>query len=52
MKSVITVEFKEKSQPSSFIRHCYNMSKAQVIDVYGLNDDDIEWYKFIEDETI
>lgn len=52
MKSVLTVEFKEKGKSKTFLCHCYNMTKEQAIDAYGLNDEDIEWYKFIEDETL
>lgn len=47
-KSVIKVEFKETYMPKSVVRECYNMTKEQIIEVYGLNSCDIEWYKFID----
>ena len=42
------VEFKETYMPHSVKRACVNMTKKQIIDTYGLNNPDIEWYKFIE----
>lgn len=45
----ITVEFKESYMPHSVKRTCVNMTKKQVIEQYGLNSSDIEWYKFIEE---
>ena len=45
----ITVEFKESYMPHSVRRICYNMTKEQIIEQYGLNNSDIEWYKFIEE---
>lgn len=47
-KSVIKVEFKETYMPKSVIRECANMTKEQVIEMYDLNNSDIEWYKFID----
>lgn len=48
----ITVEFKESYMPHSVKRTCVNMTKKQVIEQYGLNSSDIEWYKFIEEQLI
>ena len=45
----ITVEFKETYMPHSVKRTCYNMTKKQIIEQYGLDNSDIEWYKFIEE---
>ena len=45
----ITVEFKESYMPHSVKRTCVNMTKNQIIEQYGLNSMDIEWYKFIEE---
>ena len=45
----ITVEFKESYMPHSVKRTCTNMTKKQIIEQYGLNNSDIEWYKFIEE---
>lgn len=43
----ITVQFKEKYMDKPVTRTCVNMTKEQVINVYGLNEHDIEWYKFL-----
>lgn len=43
---MITVEFKESYMPNSVERTCSNMTEAQIIELYGLNNPDIEWYKF------
>ena len=43
----IKVQFKEKYMDKSVIRTCVNMTKQQVINIYGLNESDIEWYKFV-----
>lgn len=43
----ITVQFKEKYMDKPVTRTCVNMTKEQVINVYGLNEPDIEWYKFL-----
>ena len=45
----IVVEFKETYMPHSVKRTCVNMTKKQIIDMYGLNEPEIEWYKFIEE---
>ena len=49
MENNIIVEFKETYMPHSVKRTCVNMTKKQIIDTYGLNNPDIEWYKFIEE---
>lgn len=46
--NTITVRFKETYMPHAVERTCVNMTKQQVINVYGLNDPDIEWYEFID----
>lgn len=43
----IKVQFKEKYMDKSVIRTCVNMTKQQVINIYGLNESDIEWFKFV-----
>ena len=48
MKNKTIVEFKEIYTPHSVRMSCYNMTKEQIINLYGLNSSDIEWYKFIE----
>ena len=45
----ITVKFKESHMPHSVKRTCVNMTKKQIIEQYGLDNPDIEWYKFIEE---
>lgn len=44
---MIRVEFKEKYNVNSVTRTCQNMTKEQVIEIYDLNNPDIEWYKFL-----
>lgn len=44
---MIKVEFKEVYMPHSVVRECHNMTKEQVIEIYGLDRSDIEWYKFL-----
>lgn len=34
--------------PKPVERECTNMTKEQVIEMYGLNESDIEWYEFID----
>ena len=46
-KNKIVVQFKESYMPHSVTRECSNMTKEQVVDMYGLNNPDIEWYKFL-----
>lgn len=46
--NTITVRFKETYMPHAVERTCVNMTKQQVINIYGLNDPDIEWYEFID----
>lgn len=43
----ITVRFKESYMDHPVERTCTNMTREQVIDIYSLNDPDIEWYEFI-----
>lgn len=47
----ITVEFKERYMKTPVRRTCYNMTRKQVIELYGLKEPDIEWYKFIDPES-
>ena len=42
------VQFKETYMPKPVIRECVNMTKEQIIEMYDLESDDIEWYKFLE----
>lgn len=42
------VEFKETYMPHSVTRECYVSSREEVIKIYELNNDDIEWYKIKE----
>lgn len=42
------VEFKEIYMEKPVIRECINMTKEQVIEMYGLEEGDIEWYKFLD----
>lgn len=44
---MIRVEFKEKYNTHSVTRTCQNTTKEQVIEIYDLNNPDIEWYKFL-----
>lgn len=43
----ITVRFKEAYMNHPVERTCMNMTREQVIDIYNLDDPDIEWYEFI-----
>ena len=47
-KNTIKVIFKETYMPNPVERECVNMTKTEVIKIYGLNEPDIEWYKFID----
>lgn len=44
----VTVQFKEAYMPRPVTRTCVNMTRAQVIEKYNLNGDDIEWFKFLD----
>lgn len=44
----IRVEFKERYMECSVIRECIGMTEQQVIDRYGLQSPDIEWYRFLD----
>lgn len=46
MSNTITVTFKETYMPKPVTRTCVNMTREQVIQTYGLDGSDIEWYKF------
>lgn len=48
----ITVEFMERYMGTPVTRTCYNMTREQIIELYGLNEPDIEWYKFIRQDTV
>ena len=48
--SEIVVEFKEVYMPHPVKRLCINMTREDVIKAYGLDEGDIEWYRFIEEE--
>jgi len=43
----ITVRFKETYMTHPVERTCTNMTRDQVMDIYNLDDPDIEWYEFI-----
>lgn len=43
-----TVEFKELYMDKPVTRTCVNMTRQQVIECYGLEDPDIELYRFID----
>ena len=45
-ENIITVTFKEKYMDEPVTRVCGNMSKEEVIRIYGLDQPDIEWYRF------
>lgn len=45
----ITVQFKETYMPHPVKRTCVNMTKEEVIEIYGLDEPSIEWYKFLDD---
>ena len=42
------VTFKESYMPHEVERTCVVPSKKDVIDIYGLEEKDIEWYKIEE----
>jgi len=44
------VIFKEEYKAKPVTRTCTNMSKEEIIKIYDLDNPDIEWYKFVEDE--
>lgn len=46
-RTSIKVRFKEVYMDKPVTRECINMSQQQVIKVYGLDKDDIEWYEFV-----
>ena len=45
-KETITVTFKERYMDHPVSRTCSNMTKEEVIGIYGLRESDIEWYIF------
>lgn len=47
-ENVIKVEFKEIYMPAPVVRECVNMTKEQVIKMYGLKEKDIQWFRFID----
>lgn len=51
-QETITVTFKEVYMKKEVTRICGNMSKEDVIAVYGLNQPDIEWYQFEGEEKV
>ena len=48
----IIVRFKETYMPHPVERICTNMTKDQIIRIYGLEEPDIEWYEFMEGYAI
>lgn len=48
----ITVTFKEVYMKNEVTRTCGNMSKEEVISIYGLDMPDIEWYQFEGEERV
>lgn len=48
----ITVTFKEVYMKHEVTRTCGNMSKEEVISIYGLDMPDIEWYQFDGEERV
>jgi hypothetical protein len=46
------VQFKETYMPNPVTRTCLNMTKDQIIEIYNLDSDDIEWYKFLDEENV
>ena len=48
----ITVTFKEVYMKNEVTRTCGNMSKEEVISIYGLDMPDIEWYQFEGEEKV
>jgi hypothetical protein len=51
-QETITVTFKEVYMKHEVTRTCGNMSKDEVIAIYGLNNPDIEWYQFEGEEKV
>ena len=51
MRETITVQFKETYMPHAVTRTCTNMTREQVTEIYGLNEPDIEWFKFPEHDN-
>jgi len=47
----ITVEFKERYMRTPVRRTCINVTREEVIELYGLKEPDIEWYKFIDSDS-
>lgn len=45
----IKVQFKETYMQHSVERECVNMTREQIIKMYGLDGPDIEWYRFVGD---
>lgn len=45
------VKFKENYMPRAVERTCDVSSKDEIIRIYNLNDDDIEWYEITEIEA-
>ena len=52
VQETITVTFKEVYMKNEVTRTCVNMSKEDVITTYGLDQPDIEWYQFEDEEKI
>ena len=48
MEKTITVRFKETYMSKPVERTCTNITRQEIIDIYGLKEKDIEWYRFIE----
>ena len=46
MKVIFKEEYKAKPTTWTYT----NMSKEEIIKIYDLENPDIEWYKFVEDE--
>lgn len=42
------VRFKEANMPRPVKRDCWLSSEEEAIKLYGLNEDDIEWYEIEE----
>lgn len=47
-ETTLRVRFKETYMNHPVERECSHMTRQQVIDMYNLNGDDIEWYEFID----
>ena len=46
--AIYKVTFKESYMPHEVERTCDVLSRKDVIDLYGLEEKDIEWYKIEE----